>query len=185
MISWEVLSRTRVVGRRVTHKLVCFVDSVTFGDPSTVGTTWSLRLRNRFISENHIQITLRVLHRSWRSWRRERHIPSNDGPLKIVRTREEVEMELVRVVVSAGLPMSFFDNKEVRKVVHMTTECTQNYIRTEPDGVKATTIHKFIDDTNMGKMREMSQDDTPSATFLKLQYEDTEGIRIFFIYLPP
>jgi hypothetical protein len=41
---------------------------------------------------------------------------SNDGPFKIVRTREEVDMQWARAVVSAGLPMRFFDNKEVRKV---------------------------------------------------------------------
>ena len=106
---------------------------------------------------------------------RETH-PSNDGPLKIVRTREEVEMELVRVVVSTGLPMSFFDNKEVRKVVHMTTECTQNYIRTEPDGVKVTTIHKFIDDTNMGKMRE-------KMTLTKFLCHVIRRVSVFFLYI--
>jgi hypothetical protein len=29
-----------------------------------------------------------------------------------------------------------FDNKEVHKAVHMTTECGENYIRTKPGGVK-------------------------------------------------
>ena len=32
-------------------------------------------------------------------------------PLKKVRTKEEVDFQWVRVVVSDGLPMSFFDNK--------------------------------------------------------------------------
>ena len=40
---------------------------------------------------------------------------SNDGPFKIVRTREEVDIQWARSPVSAALPMSFFDNKEVRK----------------------------------------------------------------------
>jgi hypothetical protein len=39
--------------------------------------------------------------------------------------------------VSSGLPLSFFDNKEVRKTVHMTAECGDNY---------------------MGKMREMVEE---------------------------
>ena len=43
---------------------------------------------------------------------------SNDGPFKIVRTREEVDMQWDRSAVSAGL----FDNKEVRKTVRMTSE---------------------------------------------------------------
>ena len=55
--------------------------------------------------------------------------------------------------------------------VHMTSECVENYIRTKPGGVKETTIphhtffstklipklDKFIDDKNMGKMREMEK----------------------------
>ena len=52
------------------------------------------------------------------------------GPLKKARTREEVDFQWARVVVSAGIPMSFFDNKEVRKAVLMTAECAENYIRT-------------------------------------------------------
>jgi len=48
---------------------------------------------------------------------------SNHGPFIIVRTREEVDMQWTRTVVSVGLPMSFFDNKMVRKVVRMTVEC--------------------------------------------------------------
>ena len=55
---------------------------------------------------------------------------SNDGPFKVVRTREEVDIQWARASVSVGLPMSFFDNKEVRKTVLMTTECAENYIRT-------------------------------------------------------
>ncbi len=38
------------------------------------------------------------------------------------------------------VPMSFFDNKEVHKVVLMTGECPENYIRTKPGGVKETTV---------------------------------------------
>ena len=74
--------------------------------------------------------------------------------------------------MSAGLPMSFFDNPEVRKAVLMTAECGQNYIRTKPGGVKEPTLthhtffttkliprlDKLIDDKNMGKMREMARD---------------------------
>ncbi len=88
---------------------------------------------------------------------------SNARPFKIVRTRDEVDMQWARSAVSAGLPMSFFDNKEVRKAVHMTTECGENYIRTKPGGVKDTTVthrtyfttklipklDKFIDDKNI------------------------------------
>ena len=84
----------------------------------------------------------------------------NDGPFRIFRTTEEVDMPWARAAVSAGLPMSFFDNKEVRKAVRMTTECGENYIRTKPGGVKETTLphrtyfttklipklDKFIDD---------------------------------------
>ena len=36
------------------------------------------------------------------------------GPFKKVRTREDVDFQWARVSVSAGLPMSFFDNEEVR-----------------------------------------------------------------------
>jgi hypothetical protein len=36
--------------------------------------------------------------------------------------------------------MRFFDNKEVRKVVRMTTVCGENYIRTQRGGVKETTL---------------------------------------------
>jgi hypothetical protein len=97
---------------------------------------------------------------------------SNDGPFKIVRTREEVDIQWSRAVLSVGLPMSFFDNKEVRNTVLMTEECGENYIRTKPGGVKETTLphrtffttklipklDKFIDDKNMDKMREMTQE---------------------------
>ena len=66
------------------------------------------------------------------------------GPFKKVRTREEVDFRWTRVVVSAGLPMSFFDDEEVRKVVLMTSECAENYItRTKPDGVKETTLTHY------------------------------------------
>jgi hypothetical protein len=81
-------------------------------------------------------------------------------------------MQWARAVVSAGLPMSFFDNPEVHKTVLMTTECDQNYIRTKPGGVKEPTLthhtffttklitklDKLIDEKNMGKMREMTSD---------------------------
>jgi hypothetical protein len=97
---------------------------------------------------------------------------SDARPFKIVRTRDEVDMQWARAAVSAGLPMSFFDNKEVRKAVRMTAECGENYIRTKPGGVKETTLphrtyfttklipklDKFIDAKNMGKMREMAED---------------------------
>ena len=56
---------------------------------------------------------------------------SNHGPFSIVRTREEVDMQWARASVSTGLPMSFFDNKEVRKAVLMTAECGQSYIRSQ------------------------------------------------------
>ncbi len=38
--------------------------------------------------------------------------------------------------LSVGLPMSFFNNKEVLQTVCMTTECGDNYIRTKPGGVE-------------------------------------------------
>jgi hypothetical protein len=74
--------------------------------------------------------------------------------------------------------MSFFDNKEVRKAVHMTAECGENYLRTKPGGVKETTLthrtyfttklipklDKFIDGKNMDKMREMAEE-MSSAVF--------------------
>jgi hypothetical protein len=100
---------------------------------------------------------------------------SNNGiscPFQTVRKREEVEIQWAKVVVSAGLPMSLFDNLEIHKIVLMTTECGQNYIRTKPGGVKETTLlhrtyfttklipklDKFIDGKNMGKMREMAEE---------------------------
>ena len=52
------------------------------------------------------------------------------GPFKSTRTREEVNMQWARSAVSAGLPMSFFDNEEVRKTVLFTSECGSNYIGT-------------------------------------------------------
>jgi hypothetical protein len=81
-------------------------------------------------------------------------------------------MQWTKAVVSAGLPMSLFDNPEARKVVLMTTECGQNYIRTKPGGVKEATLShhtffttklipkldKLIEEKNMGKMREMTRD---------------------------
>ncbi len=45
---------------------------------------------------------------------------SNDRPFKIVRTRDEVDMQWSRADVSVGLPMSFFNNKEFRKTVCTT-----------------------------------------------------------------
>ena len=100
---------------------------------------------------------------------------SNDEiarPFQKVRKREEVDLQWARAAVSTGLPMSFFDNPEVRKAVLMTAECGQNYIRTKPGGVKEPTLShrtffttkliprldKLIDDKNMGKMREMTCD---------------------------
>jgi hypothetical protein len=53
--------------------------------------------------------------------------------------------------VSAGLPMSFFDNKEIRKAVHMTTECGENYIRTKPGDVKETTRPVCVIQMGAGK----------------------------------
>ena len=99
------------------------------------------------------------------------------GPFKKVRTRKEVDFQWVRSALSVGLPMSFFDNKEVRKTVLMTVECAENYIRTKPGGVKETTVlhctffttklipklDNFIDHKNMGKMREMTQDLTDTV----------------------
>ncbi len=81
-------------------------------------------------------------------------------------------MQWAKAVVSVGLPMTFFDSPEVLKVVLMTAECGQNYIRTKPGGVKEPTLthhtyftrklipklDKLIDDKNMGKMREMTRD---------------------------
>jgi hypothetical protein len=49
-------------------------------------------------------------------------------PFKKVRTREEVDFQWTRATVSTGLPMSFFDNEEVRKAVLMTSECVENYL---------------------------------------------------------
>ena len=74
--------------------------------------------------------------------------------------------------IRTGLPMRFFDNKEVHKSVHMTTECVENYIRTKPGGVKETTLShrtffttklipkldRFSNTKNMVKMRERAQD---------------------------
>ena len=94
------------------------------------------------------------------------------GPFKKVRTRKEVDFQWARAAVSAGIPISFFDNEEVRKAVLMTSECEENYIRTKTGGVKETTLShhtffttklipkldKFIDNKNMGKIREMTQE---------------------------
>jgi hypothetical protein len=68
------------------------------------------------------------------------------GPFKKVSTREGEDFQWARAAVSAGLPMSFFDNEEVRKAVLMTAECAENYIRTQPGGVKSTTMphHTFF-----------------------------------------
>jgi hypothetical protein len=68
---------------------------------------------------------------------------SNDEitrPFQKVSQREEVDLEWVRADVSVCLPMSFFDDLEVRKTVLMTAECGQNYIRTKPVGVKEPTL---------------------------------------------
>ena len=88
-----------------------------------------------------------------------------------------MDFQWSRAAVSAGLPMSFFDNEEVRKTVLMTVECVENYIRTKPGGVKETTLthrtffttklipklDKFIDNKNMGKIREMTQGLPPTV----------------------
>jgi hypothetical protein len=97
---------------------------------------------------------------------------SNDRPFKIVRTREEVDMQWARAAVSAGLPMSFFDNKEVRKTVRMTTECGENYISTQPGGVKETTLphlpklDKVIDDLKWLTLKAYGQFETGAAVQL-------------------
>jgi hypothetical protein len=52
---------------------------------------------------------------------------SEDDPFKIVRTREEVDMQWTRASVSAALPISSFHNKEVHRVVLMTAEYVENY----------------------------------------------------------
>jgi hypothetical protein len=134
----------------VTQKLVCFVVLATISGPSASGTEHEKR---------------------GKVWERSRS--SNNGitrPFQTVRKREEVDMQWTKVVVSDGLPMSFFDNPKVRKDVLMTSECGQNYIRTKPGGVKepiTTTIipklDKLIDDKNMGKMREMTRDLTTES----------------------
>ena len=86
-------------------------------------------------------------------------------------------MQWTRAAVSAGLPMSFFDNNEVRKTVLMTAECGQNYIRTKPGGIKEPTLphrtffttklipklDKLIDDKNMVKMRDMVEELTATV----------------------
>ena len=101
------------------------------------------------------------------------------GPFKNTRTREEVNMDWARAAVSAGLPISFFDNKEVRKTVLFTAECGNNNIGTKPGGVKEPTLShrtyfttkliptldKLIDDQNMGKMRAMTPE-LASAVFI-------------------
>jgi hypothetical protein len=113
----------------------------------------------------------------------KRPLSSNNGitrPFQTVRKREEVDVQWARAAVSAGLPMSFFDNPQVHKTVLMTTECGQNYIRTKlckPGGVKEPTLtrltffttklipklDKLIDEKNMGKMREMTRDLTTTV----------------------
>ena len=106
-----------------------------------------------------------------------RKMVRGSGPFKSTRTREEVNMQWARVAVSGGLPMNFFDNKEVRKDVLFTPECGNNYIGTKPGGVKETTLShhtyfttnliptldKLIDDQNMGKMRAMSHELTAAV----------------------
>jgi len=65
--------------------------------------------------------------------------------------------------------MNCFDNKELRKAVFMTKECGQRYRRTKPDLVLSRNPHyfttklipkleKFIDDKNMHKVREMTEE---------------------------
>ena len=114
---------------------------------------------------------------------------SNDEiarPFQKVRKREEVDLQWARAAVSGGLPMSFFDNPEVRKSVLMTAECGQNYIRTKPGGVKEPTLShrtffttnlipkldKLIDDKNMGKRREMTQDLTTAVFKIVAVFSD-------------
>jgi hypothetical protein len=72
---------------------------------------------------------------------------SNNGiacPFQKVRKREEVDMQRAKLVVSAGLPMSPFDNPEV----HLTFFTTKLIPK----------LDHLIDDKNMGKMREMTCD---------------------------
>jgi hypothetical protein len=100
---------------------------------------------------------------------------SNNGitrSFQTVRKREEVDIQWARADVCAGILMTFFDNPEVLKVVLMTAECGQNYIRTKPGGVKEPTLShhtffttklipkldKLIDEKNMGKVRVMARD---------------------------
>jgi hypothetical protein len=85
--------------------------------------------------------------------------------------------------------MSFFDHKEDHKAVRMTVECGENYIRTKPGGVKETTLphrtyfttklipklDKFIDDKNMGKMREMTEE-LEAAVFDVLYSSHIDGL---------
>ena len=100
---------------------------------------------------------------------------SNDEitrPFQRVRKREEVDLQWARVAVSAGLPMSFFDNPEVRKAVLMTTECGQNYIRTKPGGVKEPTLpHRTFFTTKLiprlDKLTDLAKDPgAPPATLI-------------------
>ena len=72
-------------------------------------------------------------------------------------------MQWARAEVSSGIPMGFFDNKEVRKTVLFTGECGINYIGdvkepTRPHHTYFTTkliptLDKLINNQNMGKMR--------------------------------
>ncbi len=71
-------------------------------------------------------------------------------PFQTVRKREEVDMQWSKSVVSAGLPMSLFDNPEVRKTVLMTSECGQNYIRTKPP---VTSIFKCAEENKTYKKK--------------------------------
>jgi hypothetical protein len=94
------------------------------------------------------------------------------SPFKPPVTLQEMNNQWTRALVSAGLPLRFFDNKEVRKAVLMTAQCGPNCISTSPGGKKTTslphrtyvttrlipTLDKTLDDKNMAKMAKMLED---------------------------
>jgi hypothetical protein len=61
-------------------------------------------------------------------------------PMFAKTTREAVNKQWTRAMVSAGLPLSFFDDPEVRQAFVMTAQCGQDCISTLPGGRKASTI---------------------------------------------
>jgi hypothetical protein len=94
------------------------------------------------------------------------------SPFKPPVTLQEMNNQWTRALVSAGLPLRFFDNKEVRKAVLMTAQCGPNCISTSPGGKKTTSLphrtyvttrlipalDKTLDDKNMAKMAKMLED---------------------------